>query len=376
MNIVYDAIIVGGGIVGISIAYHLVLNGSKTLLFDRQDVGRATDAAAGVIGPYTAPSSIGYGSDALFNIGVEAAEYYPTLIEELGADSTIYDRCGVLKVAVSEDEIQQLEEQKSLFLKRQEQIGHLSFPSYHEAKELFPPLAPIKGAIYTSKAARVDGRRLSHILYQSAEKQRLTVKSLGVESLIIESGKVRGVVANGDNFYAKKVAIAGGAWSRAFEQQLGISIPVEPQRAQIVHLSLPHVKTANWPILVTFRVYYILSWPDGRLVVGATKESGSGFNPHTTIAGIQEILGETLRVAPQLKDAQLLEVRVGLRPMTPDLLPVLGTVPKLENLYLATGHGYSGLLLGPYSGKLVAQMMLDNQPETDLAAFDVTRFSP
>ncbi len=83
-----------------------------------------------------------------------------------------------------------------------------------------------------------------------------------------------------------------------------------------------------------------------------------------------------MRVAPQLKDAQLLEVRVGLRPMTPDLLPVLGTVPKLENLYLATGHGSSGLLLGPYSGKLVAQMMLDNQPETDLAAFDVTRFSP
>ncbi len=98
-------------------------------------------AAAGVIGPYTAPSSIGYGSDALFNIGVEAAEYYPTLIEELGADSTIYDRCGVLKVAVSEDEIQQLEEQQSLFLKRQEQIGHLSFPYALVMGGAFPIIA-------------------------------------------------------------------------------------------------------------------------------------------------------------------------------------------------------------------------------------------
>src|SRR5262249_46377111 len=101
---------------------------------------------------------------------------------------------------------------------------------------------------------------------------------------------------------------------------------------------------------------------------------GSGFDVRATAAGVHEVLSEALRVAPGLATATLREVRIGLRPATPDALPVLGPAPGVRGVYLATGHGPTGLQLGPYSGKLVADMMLGAQIETDIGAFAVTRF--
>jgi D-amino-acid dehydrogenase len=118
----------------------------------------------------------------------------------------------------------------------------------------------------------------------------------------------------------------------------------------------------------------MLAWPDQRVVVGASRETGSGFKPHITAGGVQEVLAEALRVAPGLAQAEIQEIRVGLRPRTVDGLPIIGPVPGIENIYLATGHGPTGLQLGPYTGKLVAEMMLGQEVETDMAAFAVTRF--
>jgi len=109
------------------------------------------------------------------------------------------------------------------------------------------------------------------------------------------------------------------------------------------------------------------------VVVGATREF-VGFEPHTTVAGIHEVLAEALRVAPGLADATIGEVRVGLRPSTPDSLPVLGRVPTARNVYLATGHGATGLQVGPYSGKLIADLALGQTIEVDLDPFASSRF--
>jgi D-amino-acid dehydrogenase len=170
------------------------------------------------------------------------------------------------------------------------------------------------------------------------------------------------------------VAIAGGAWSRAFGEQLKVMIPVEPQRGQIIHLHLPDVDTRTWPIVSAFREHYMLAWPGGRIVVGATRETGSGYQPINSAAGVHEVLSEALRVAPGLAQAEIRETRVGLRPLTSDGFPVLGRVPGVEHIYLATGHGPSGLLLGPYSGKIVADQMLGHEVTTDISAFEITRF--
>jgi D-amino-acid dehydrogenase len=183
------------------------------------------------------------------------------------------------------------------------------------------------------------------------------------------------LVVDGESVAAGAVAIAGGAWSEAFGKQLGVDIPLAPQRGQIIHLGLHGTDTSRWPMISAFHHHYMVAWPDSRVVAGATRETGSGFAPHTTTAGVREVLGEALRVAPGLANAEVREVRVGLRPFTADTLPVLGPVPGVRGIFLVTGHGPTGLTLGPFSAKLVAGQMLGKAAETDLSPFSIARFA-
>jgi D-amino-acid dehydrogenase len=374
----YDAIVVGGGLLGNSTAYHLVSRGAKTLLIDRHDQGRATDAGAGILSPETSASE----ADTWFNFAVEAVNYYPNLLEQLeseGAGETGYAHCGKLTVAVSEDEVAAFNQARQVIFDRQKRRGYPSEQdlytiSSEEARELFPPLAPVYGAIYYRHAARVDGRLLSGAIRKAAEGRGLEVREASVEELVRHGSTITGVKVRSEEISGGSVTIAGGAWSQAFGEQLGVQIPVEPQRGQIIHLGLPGVETRAWPIISAFHGHYMLAWPDNRVVVGASRETGSGFKPHTTVAGVQEVLSEAVRVAPGLAQAQIREIRVGLRPYTTDRLPVLGPIPGLDHIYLATGHGPTGLQLGPYSGKLIADLMLGHEVETDLRPFSVARF--
>ncbi len=203
----------------------------------------------------------------------------------------------------------------------------------------------------------------------------LSIQQGSVERLVIQSGAVTGVVAAGATLSAGTVVIAGGAWSQAFGAQLGIEIPVAPQRGQIIHLGLPGTDTTSWPMISAFRGHYMVAWPDSRVAVGATRETGAGFHPQTTAAGIQEVLNEALRVAPGLAQAEIRDIRVGLRPLTSDTMPVLGPVPGIEHILLVTGHGPTGLTLGPYSGKIIAEAALGQASTADISAFHVTRFA-
>jgi D-amino-acid dehydrogenase len=375
----YDAIVVGGGIVGMSTAYHLVSGGARTLLIDRADQGRATDAGAGILSPETNSRD----PDTWFNFAIEAVGYYTALVQQLQADQagdTGYAQCGQLIVAVSEDEYDSFERAKRLIFSRQGRRGLPSSDDLHEvsaseAHQLFPALAPVYGAIYYRRAARVDGRLLNQALRDAAAHRGLAIKPGLVERLIIQHYTVTGVVVDGETLSAGKLVIAGGAWSQAFGVQLGVEIPVAPQRGQIIHLGLPGTDTSAWPMISAFHGHYMVPWPDHRVVVGATRETGSGFQPSTTAAGVCEVLSEALRVAPGLAAADIRDIRVGLRPYSADTMPVLGPVPGLRNIYLATGHGPTGLTLGPFSGKVVADLILGRQPSADISPFYVTRFA-
>jgi glycine/D-amino acid oxidase-like deaminating enzyme len=375
----YDAIVIGGGIVGMSTAYHLLRGGAKTLLVDRADAGRATDAGAGILSPETNSRD----PDAWFDFAVEAVAYYPTLLQALQADAggdTGYAQCGQLLVAVSEDERAPFERAKELIFSRQQQRGTPSPEDLHEvtadrAQTLLPVLAPIYGAIYHHRAARVDGRLLNQALQRAAVERGLVIRQAGVERLRLEHHAVTGVVVEAETVPAGHVVIAGGAWSHAFGVQLGIEVPVAPQRGQIIHLGLPHMDTSAWPMISAFHGHYMVPWPDQRVVVGATRETGSGFHPSATAAGVREVLDEALRLAPGLAAAEIRDIRVGLRPYSADTMPVLGGVPGIRQIFLATGHGPTGLTLGPYSGKVIAEVILGTQPVTDISAFYLSRFA-
>jgi D-amino-acid dehydrogenase len=374
----FDAAVIGGGLMGMATAYHLVRAGARTLLVDRGDVGRATDAGAGILSPETNSRD----PDAWFDLAIRSVEYYPTLIEQLRSEQdgdTGYARCGMLIVAAGEDEIAPFERARSIVFDRRQRRGRPRPEDLHEvsaaeARELFPPLAPVHGAIYSRGAARVDGRLLNRALRTAALRAGLVVRDGDVDRLVIDGGAVTGVVVAGESVGAGATAIAGGAWSEAFARQLGVSLPVAPQRGQIIHLGLRGTDTSRWPMVSAFHHHYMVAWPDSRVVAGATRETGSGFAPQTTTVGVQEVLREALRVAPGLAVAEIREIRVGLRPLTADTLPVLGPVPGVHGIHLITGHGPTGLTLGPYSGKVVAAQMLGKPPGVDLTPFSVARF--
>jgi len=373
-----EVIVVGGGIVGSSTAYHLARAGVDVGLFDRADEGRATDAGAGILSPATSSSA---GSEAWFRFAVDAVDYYEPLNEALldaGVGETGYAVPGLLQVAVNGAEARVFEEALARIRDRQERLG-----APEEIRELDPGTArqrsPIVGdverALWNPNGARVDGRTFNAALRAAGERAGLTVRETDVTSIRVESGRVAGVLADGEQVDAEAVVVAGGAWSPEFADDLGFEIPVEPMRGQILHLETDH-DTGAWPIVTGTRSLYTVPWADGRVAVGATYEEGSGYVPHSTVEGVHEVLGDALEVVPGLGEAAIGEIRVGLRPGSADGLPVCGRVPGVDGAYLATGHGPTGLQMGPYTGRQVARLVRGEPIETDMDAFSPARFEP
>ena len=368
----HDVIVIGGGVLGAATAWHLVLARARVLLLDRGDEGRATAAGAGIVSPATYRGD----SDVWYRFSRAAYRHLSTLVPRLEAEGigTGFARCGLLLVAVSDDEFGPFEAASQRILSRPDEGSPVRPVDIAEAREMFPPLAESARALHNPDAARIDGRLLARALLEAGERRGLERRTASADSLILEGSRVTGVLSGGDRMSAGSVVIAGGAWSRRFSDQLGLDIPVAPQRGQIIHLDLGGADTSTWPIVSAFRDHYMVPWPDSRVAAGATRETGSGFEPKATAAGIVEVLSEALRVAPGLAGASIRETRVGLRPLSADGLPVMGAVPGWEGLYLNTGHGASGLQLGPFSGRLVADAALGCEPGFDLSSFAVERF--
>jgi D-amino-acid dehydrogenase len=376
----HEVAVVGGGIVGSSVAYHLAREGVDAVLVDREDDGRATDAGAGILSPATSSRTA---DDAWFEFAVEAVDYYPELVDALDVEQDGdpgYAEPGLLSVAAADAEVEAFETALDRIERRQAELGRPDRDAFAEipvaeARGRFPPLAEsVRRAAYYENAGRVDGRLLTRALRRAAESHGLAIERTDARRIRIDDDSVTGLDTADGRVDAERVVVAGGAWSNAFGDQLGVEIPVEPHRGQIAHLDAGDLDTADWPIVSPFRGHYVVPWADNRIAAGATRESDSGYAPHTTAGGVREVLDECLRVAPGLDEAAVEEIRVGLRPVSADRLPVLGEVPGVEGAYLATGHGATGLQLGPYSGKLVAQTAVGDEPETDISAFGVGRF--
>jgi len=379
----YDAVVVGGGIVGAAAGYFLVEAGVDALLVDRADEGRATAAGAGIVAPAT---SVG-APDSWYDFGLRAAARYPDLDATLRAagEETGYASCDLLHVAFEgeRDALDRLERGIRERAARYADADAATRLSREAARERVPALGEIEGAVRYADAARVTGDRFAAALRAVGEKCDLTIREGDATGVEIEDGAVAAVGVDGERVETRVAVVAGGAWSPAFATDLGVEIPVEPQRGQIVHLragerdgdgSGDTGDGAGRPIVQTFRKIYLVPWPDGRIAAGATREDGAGFDPRATVAGVDEVLSGVRRVTPGLDDAELAEVRVGLRPVPADGLPLVGPVPNVEGAYVATGHGATGLQLGPYSGEAVAGMIAGDAKIAIPDAFRVGRF--
>lgn len=361
---------------GAAIAYHLASAGQVVRVFERDDVGRATSAGAGIISGHTT----GHPDDDYAHLAIEAENYYRELIPRLSHHDTGYSPCPLLIVALDGDD-DSFRAQRDRIHRRQT-MWAADFGPHHVvdvdpgfAIERCEALGPVSGALYHEAAARVDGRLLAVALKAEAEHLGARFVFASMDTLTIEKGRIKTIEAEGTQYPVDSLVIAGGAWSNAFESQLGHPIPVVPHRGQIVHLQDDDRQdVANWPIIVGTRGHYVVPWPDGHVVAGASRESQSGYRPWFTAAGQQEVLAEALRVVPGLAPARILEWRVGLRPASIDGLPILGPSPTTKGIYFVTGHGPGGLLLGPYTAKLVADLILGQPMPRDISRYSPSRF--
>jgi D-amino-acid dehydrogenase len=341
------------------------------VLVDRHDPGRATGAGAGIL----SPESIAVEDPRWFALAMASGEHYRARVPVLEADgqrTTGYAVTGLLRVAFREWEDELFT--AGIALARERCPDDVEEVTPDEACRRFPPLGEIRAAWYSPRAARVDGRSMTAALLDAATTAGLTVVPGSVDELALDHGRVTGVVAAGATTACDAVVVAGGAWTPALSALLGVTIPVHPVRGQIVHLRLEGVETGGWPIVSPILSQYIVSWSDSRVVVGATHEPDAGFDSRPTAAGMRQLFSEMLRLAPGLADATFVEIRAGLRPVSADDAPVLGRLPGWENAFVCTGHGANGLLLGPYSARLVADLVAGRSPALDLTPFRPDRF--
>lgn len=362
-------VIIGAGILGASTAYHLAIRGEDVTLIDREEPGQATEAAAGIICPWISQRR----NKAWYSLVKAGAAYYPQLINKLEADgetNTGYAKVGAISLHSDPKKLDDLMKRAEKRKIDAPEIGEITRLSADEVQALFPPLAEDIEGVHVSGAARVDGGSLKAALIRAATRHGASYIS-GHAILSKQSNAQVTVRVNELEYQPDTLIVTAGAWADEVLAPLGIHFEVKAQKAQILHLDTQSNGTADWPVVMPQGDQYLLAFPNGRVVAGATHEDNVGFDQRVTVSGVSELLSKALHNAPGLADAAIHTVKVGFRPHTPNFLPVIGRVPKLPSVLIANGLGASGLTMGPFLGAELAKLAVGEELSIDLSQYEL-----
>jgi glycine oxidase len=353
----YDAVVVGAGAIGLSCAWRLAQRGGRVAVIDKSTPpAGATRVAAGMLAPV---GELAFGEPELLKLTLAAAELYPDFVAELEAASgtpTGYTRCGALHIALDRDEAAELRRVHEL--QRSLGLGAEWLPP-RRCRELEPGLTPsFNGGVHAPGEGAIDPRSLSTALVRAAESEGVDFL-LGTEVVEALSGgdHIVGVrTGAGDELRAPATVLATGAWAGGAEwlPEPGRP-PVRPVKGQILELRAREGEPRPCERIVASERVYLVPRPDGRLIVGATVEE-QGYDTTVTASGVHELLREAYRLLPDVAEMELVETSAGLRPGTPDNLPLVGPSP-LDGLYWATGHYRNGILLAPLAAKVLVERL-------------------
>ena len=353
--------------IGLCCAWRLAQSGAKTIVLDRAEPpAGATRVAAGMLAPI---GELAFGEPELLRMTIAAAEIYPDFVVELEAASELssgYARHGALHIALDRDEAAELRRVHDL--QRSLGLGAEWLPP-RRCRELEPGLTPsFNGGVHAPKEAAIDPRRMTAALLAALASEGVEVRSgTDVVAAILDSERLQGVrTSSGEELLAGNVVLATGAWAGA-ESWLPESArpPVRPVKGEILELRSPDGAPPCERIVASERVY-LVPRPDDRLIVGATTEE-RGFDATVTAGGVHELLREAHRLLPDVAEMELVETMAGLRPGTPDNLPLIGP-GEIEGLVLACGHYRNGILLAPLTGEAVAGLLAGEPLPESLAA--------
>ena len=368
----FDLVVVGGGVIGLSCAWRLARRGARVAVLERGEPGQgATRVAAGMLAPV---GELTFGEPELLELTLAAARLYPEFVAELEAATGIatgYERMGALHVALDRDEAAQLRRvhdlQRSLDLEAE-------WLPPRRCRELEPGLTPsFHGGVLAADEAAVDPRALTRALLAACAAAGVEVHG-GTEVVdgIFEGERLVGVRAASRRsdtqevqdrrldaeVRAGTVLLATGAWSGTAEWlPEAARPPVRPVKGQVVELRGRRGEPVARHILASERVY-LVPRADGRLVVGATVEE-MGFDTAVTAGGVHELLREAYRLLPEVAEMEWVGATAGLRPGTPDNLPLVGP-GAVDGLLLATGHYRNGILMAPLAAQTVAELLAPN----------------
>lgn len=366
MSVKSDVIVVGGGVVGTACARELRLAGRQVCVVDADSLGgEAWKAAAGML----APQIEGDDGDPLFELGLGGREYYVTRAEELesatGIDIGLWQG-GILRVARSEQDVENLKRRVAW----QRQHGHLcDWLDATEVKAAWGWLAGTLGALWAPRDGAVQPLALVAALRKDATRLGVRFESDRVTGLVRTGARVTGVQGSSRIYSGGDVVLAAGAWSGRLTG-LPRPLSVEPVRGQMAALPWP---SGIAPAIVYGGAGSYVLHRDGEALVGSTMEH-VGFASETDEAGQQLILSAARAIVPSLAPAPVLRAWAGLRPVTPDGVPILGREPRAEGLWYATGHGRNGILLAGITATVIRHLLAGEPTIEDLEPLRPERF--
>ena len=367
-----DVLVLGGGVIGLTVARALSVRGVKNLtLIERSRLGAESSHAAGGM---LAPQAEADGADVFFDLACASRDLYPAfadaLREETGTDIEL-ERTGTLYLAFTDEDESEIEHRYSWQTRARLAVERLTA---REVRELEPCISQsLRAALRFPLDVQVENRRLIAALSTSVEKRGVNLLTeTNVESLITERDQVAGVETSRGRISAPIIVAACGAWTSFLASSNNDAQPVriEPVRGQMLCFETN-------PRIARHVIYsprgYIVPRLDGRLLAGSTTEH-AGFEKRVTAGGVQAITSHALEIAPLLSRLPLIDSWAGLRPRAQDDWPVLGESPETRGLFYATGHYRNGILLAPITGELIAEQITSNITPPQLQAFSPDRF--
>ncbi len=365
MSRITDVAIVGGGVIGCSIAYQLAKRGIDSTVFEQQKFATgASGATVGIIGPlwYVDRSVPSY-----FRLGMRSLEMFPGLAAEL-ADAGVepeFRQTGILKPAMTEEIYSVLQAQ--LPWQTEMDMG-VRWLGPEEIIEREPEIhAGVLGGVFSPEEGAVRGKSYVHSLIHAGSRLGATfLEGVEVTGLEVTGASVTGVRTPLEVFHAGHTVLAAGPWTGIAGRWVPDGIPVRPVKGQRIRLR----KTGFVP---RSTVENVVPQVDGTLVVGATREEGV-FDQITTVTGIRQVIEAGMSTFPILDKAELVEMVAGVRPGSPDGVPMMGPVPGWEGLSVASGHDHVGIMLSPGSGELMAEYIVSGD-STALDPFALSRFA-
>ena len=363
-------VIIGGGVIGSSIAWRLAREGAAVTILERGRLGKeASWASAGMIAPQAEAQAAG----PFFQLCLQARDSFESALEMLRADTQVdpeYDHTGILYLALNEAERSELQQRAQWQAAAGGCVQELTPAA---ARQMEPAISPKTiCALHMPLERRVENRRLTQAYASAAvNKGAVLIEGVTVTEVLTKGSSVSGVRCNDGRVIDADIVInAAGAWA---DQIRGVvdHIPAYPVRGQIACFE-------TRPGLLCSSLFslggYLVPRRDGRILAGSTMEE-AGFDKSVTLAGLAKITQAALDMVPGLSQLSFREAWAGLRPATRDFLPVLGTSPSLPNFFYATGHFRSGILLSAITGEIMADLVRARKPSVEIAPFSPDRFA-